>query len=91
MAMQRAMTYTQLSANMSAGNTLRLGTVIRSRFPHWQWQLFSPAGEFIGAVRQDAVKRYVAKNGDGVISEEKGVNNERAIEFKDVFVDGRGL
>ena len=47
----------RLIAQVEAGHTVRTGLYIPRRgFPRWQWQLFSPAGEFVEVVKAPVVR-----------------------------------
>ena len=67
----RPMSLQAVGMAVQAGATIRRGTVLRGAFPAWEWQVFSAAGEFMGAVAASALPQAITTYG---LDERKGVN-----------------
>jgi hypothetical protein len=68
------MTLAALTAIIEAGGNVRRGTIWRSAFPEWQWQVFTAGGEFAGYITDKTYRRYTNEHGFGCFSRARGVN-----------------
>ena len=59
----RPMSLQAVGMAVQAGATIRRGTVLRSAFPTWEFQVFSANGEFMAAVAASALPQAVTAYG----------------------------
>ena len=59
----RPLSMAQVGQQVAAGATIRRGTVLRSAFPAWEFQVFSADGEFVAAVAASALPQAVTAYG----------------------------
>ena len=67
----RPMSLQAVGIAVQAGATIRRGTVLRSAFPRWEFQVFDPEGRFVAAVASSALPQVVTLYG---LDERPGVN-----------------
>lgn len=67
----RPMSLQAVGMAVQAGATIRRGTVLRSAFPVWEFQVFSADGEFVAAVAASALPQAITAYG---FDQRKGVN-----------------
>ena len=59
----RPMSLQAVGMAVQAGATIRRGTVLRSAFPTWEFQVFNKAGEFVAAVAASALPQAITTYG----------------------------
>ncbi len=67
----RPMSLQAVGIAVQAGATIRHGTVLRSAFPRWEFQVFDADGQFMEAVALSALPQVVTLYG---LDERPGVN-----------------
>lgn len=59
----RPLALSAVAQAVAAGATIRRGTVLRSAFPTWEFQVFNKAGEFVAAVAASALPQAITTYG----------------------------
>ena len=67
----RPMSLQAVGMAVSAGGSIRRGTVLRSSFPCWEWQVFNVAGDFLAAVAPGALPQAITTYG---LDQRPGIN-----------------
>lgn len=67
----RPMSLQSVGIAVRDGATIRHGTVLRSAFPQWEFQVFDADGQFMAAVASSALPQVVTLYG---LDERPGVN-----------------
>lgn len=67
----RPMSLQSVGMAVRDGATIRHGTVLRSAFPQWEFQVFDSEGRFVAAVASSALPQVVTLYG---LDERPGVN-----------------
>lgn len=69
----------QVIALLEQGYTIRRGTYAPRRgFPRWQWQLFTPAGEFVQAISTATLNRMDEAGYKWTRTSESGINRSQS-------------